>query len=59
MNSEYSDGDPSSSTCINANFLSGFLNLLTGKFRMSRGRSLLMDVNPKVCEVEEHISTKV
>ena len=58
VNSEDLIRAPYSSTCIKANLLSWFLNVLQRNFRMSRGGCLLMDVNSKGCEVEEHISTK-
>ena len=44
---------------MNATFLSWFLNVVTRNFRMSRGGRLLLDGNPKGCEVAEHIATKV
>ena len=44
---------------MDVNFLSWFLNVVTKTFRMSRGGSFLMGINPKGCEVAEHIATKV
>ena len=43
----------------NKNYLSWFINAVTGYFRMSRCRSLLMYGNPKGCVIAEHIATKV
>ena len=59
INSEYLDIASSSSTRINATFLSWFFNIVTRKFRMSRSGHLLLDGNSKGYEVAEHISTKV
>ena len=50
---------PSSSTLMNAVFLSWFLNVVTRNLRMSRCGRLLLDGNPKGYEVAEHIATKV
>ena len=47
INSEDIDSAPSSLTMMNANLLSWFLNVVTINFRISRGESLLMDVNKK------------
>ena len=58
-NSEYLASDPSSSTMTNATFLCLFLNVVTRKLRMSRGRRLILDGNQKGYEVAEHIATKV
>ena len=57
-NSEDLAIDPSSSTHMNATFLSLLLNIVTINFRMSRGGRLLMDGNPKEYEVAEHMATK-
>ena len=51
--------DPSSSTLMNATFLSWFINVVTRNLRMSRGGRLLLDGNPNGYEVAYHISTKV
>ena len=50
---------PSSSTLMNATFLSLFLNVVTRNLRMSRGGRSLLDRNPKGYEVAEYIATKV
>ena len=50
---------PSSSTLMNATFLSCFLNVVTRNFRISRGGSLLLGGNPNGYEVADHIDTKV
>ena len=47
INSEDLDGAPSSSTLMNATLLSWFINSLTKKIRISRGKRLLLDGNPK------------
>ena len=44
---------------MNATFLSRLINVVTRNLRMSRGVSLIMDINPKGYEVSEHIATKV
>ena len=59
INSDDLASAPYSSTLMNATFLSWFLNVVTRNLRMSRGGRLLMDGNPRGCEVEEHIATKV
>ena len=59
MNLEDIASDPYSSTMMNENFLSWFLNVVTRNFRVLRGGCLLMYGNPKECEVAEHISPKV
>ena len=43
---------------MNATFLSCFLSVKTRNLRMSRGVSLILDVNPMGYEVSEHIATK-
>ena len=43
---------------MNEDFLSWFLNVVTIKFRISRGRRLIMDGNIKGYEVAEYIYTK-
>ena len=48
----------SSSTLMNASFLSWFLNLVTRNLKVSRGGRLLLNGNPKGYEVAEHITTK-
>ena len=58
INYEDLSSAPYSYTMMNANFLSLFLNIVTIKFSASRGGRLLMDGNPKGCEVAEHIATK-
>ena len=58
-NSEDLASDPYSSTWTNATLLSWFLNVVTINFMMSRGGRFLLDGNPKVYEVKEHIATKV
>ena len=50
---------PSSSTLMNATFLSLFLNVVTRNFRISRGGRLLLDGNQKGYEVAEHIVKNV
>ena len=59
INSDDLASAPSSSTLMNATFLSWFLNVVTINFRISRGGRLLLDGNPKGYEVAEHIATKV
>ena len=59
INYEDLASDPSSSTMMNATFLSLFINVVTRNFSMSRGGSLLLDGNTKGCELAEHIVTKV
>ena len=51
--------DPSSSTQMNANFLSWLLNEVTIIFNISRDGRLILDGNPKGHELAEHIATKV
>ena len=58
MDSEDLYSDSSSSTQINSTCLSLFINLETRIFSISRGGSLLLDVNTKGYEVAEHIATK-
>ena len=58
INSEDLASAPSSSTLMNATFLSLFLNVVTKHFRVSRGVRLLLGGNPKGCAVAEHIATK-
>ena len=59
ISSDFFASAPSSSTLINATFLSWFKNLVTRNFRMSRRVRLLMDGNPKGCEIAYYIATKV
>ena len=59
MNSEDISGAPSSSTHINATLVYLFVNEVTRNLRISGVRRLLLDGNPKGCEVAEHIATKV
>ena len=59
INSEYLANVPSSSTRMNATLLSVLRNVVTSNLRISRGRRLIMDGNPKGYEVAEHISKKV
>ena len=59
LNSEDLSSAPYSSTWVNANFLSLFLNTVTINLRTSRGGRLILDGNPKGYEVVEHIATKV
>ena len=59
INSDDLASAPSSSTLMNATFLSWFLNVVTRHFRISRGGRLRLDGNPKGYEVAEHIATKV
>ena len=58
MNSEDFASAQPSSTQLNATFLSWLFDIVTRNFWMSRGGFFLIDVNPKGCEVEEHIATK-
>ena len=44
---------------MNANFLSWFINVLKRNFMMSRCGFLILDGNPKGCELAERISKKV
>ena len=44
---------------INATFLSLYINVVTGNFRMSRGRHLIVNGNQKGYKVAEHIYMKV
>ena len=44
---------------MNAHFLSWLLHIVAKHLRMSRGGSLLLNVNPKGYELAEHIATKV
>ena len=59
INSDDLASAPSSSTLMNATFLSRFLNVVIRNLRMSRGGRLLLDGNPKGYEVAEHIATVV
>ena len=59
INSEDLASYTSSSTLMNATFLSWFINVMTRNFRISRSRHLLLDGNTKGYEVAEHIYTKV
>ena len=59
MNSEDLASAPYSSTRMNANFLSLFLNVVTKICRMSRVGCLLLDGNSKGYEVAEYIAIKV
>ena len=43
---------------MNETFLSLFINVVKINLRMSRGGCLILYVNPKGYEVEEHIATK-
>ena len=43
---------------MNVTFFYWFLNVVTRNFRMSWGGRLILDGNPKGCEVSEHIATK-
>ena len=58
VNSEDIYSFPYSLTIMNATFLSWSLNVVTRNFGMSIGGRLIMDGNPKGCELEEHIATK-
>ena len=44
---------------MNATFLSLLLNVVKINLRISRGVRLVLDLNPKGYEVEEHIAAKV
>ena len=59
INSKDLASAPSSSNTMNATFLSGFINVATRNFRMSRDGRLLLDGNQMGYEVADHISTKV
>ena len=59
INSEDLASSPSSCNLMNATFLSWFINVVTINFRILRVGRLLLDGNPKGCEVADHIATKV
>ena len=59
INSEYISSAPSSSTQINATFLSWFLNVFKGSLIMLIFRRFPMDVKLKGYEASDHISTNV
>ena len=59
INSDDLSSAPSSSTLMNANFLSRFLNAVTIYFRMSKGGLLLLGGSSNGYEVAEHIAKKI
>ena len=59
INSKYFASAPYLSNYTDANFLSWFLNSVIINLRMSIGERLLLDGNPKGCEVAKHMATKV
>ena len=59
MNLEDIISAPSSSTSMDATFLSWFLNVGTINFSMSRGGRLLIYENTNGYEVADYIATKV